>query len=440
MSERREAPFLCHSLPELGECYYEALHPSGLRVAVYPRAQATYYATLGVRYGSLNRRGPDECPGIAHFMEHKMFETADGGDADSAFAALGADANAFTTYDRTAYQFTCTEHFEEALAVLLRLTGGLYVTEASVERERAIIAEEIRMDTDNPWSRCYANLLRAMYRRHPIREPVCGSQRSIAGLTPERLNRVFDRRYTLPDMVLSVTGPVTPEAVWDTVCRTLDGQPGWIAPGNSVRLRRGPGTNILDEPPGVWRRRVSASMPVAKPLFCLGIKDPFPPVSPRDRLRRELYMAVLQEMLFSDAGAFYNDLFERGLVSQGLSYDFTVETGCAIYDLTGEADDPEAVFDAFLAYMDRRHREGFTAEEFERARRIQYADFVTGFDAAEDIAESVLCCTLGGLSLFDYFTEAERLTLVEAEHLFLTTFRPGQYALSVIKPCTAGRK
>jgi predicted Zn-dependent peptidase len=373
-------------------------------------------------------------------MEHKMFETADGGDADSDFAALGADANAFTTYDRTAYQFTCTEHFEEALAVLLRLTGELHVTEASVEREQAIIAEEIRMDTDNPWTRCYANLLRAMYRRHPIREPVCGSQRSIAVLTPPRLKKAFDRRYTLPDMVLSVTGPVTPEAVWAVVCRTLEGRPGKRLPARADHPHRGPGPNILNEPPGVWRQRIHASMPVAKPLFCLGIKDPLPPVSPRDRLRRELYMAVLQEMLFSDAGAFYNDLFDRGLVSQGLSYDFTVETGCALYDLTGEADDPEAVFDAFLAYIDRRRRDGFTVEEFERSRRIQYADFVTSFDAAEDIAESVLCCTLGGLSLFDYFTEADKLTLGEAEQLFLTTFRPEQYALSVIRPCFTGRK
>ena len=148
MSDTR---FTTHTCPALGEVYYEATHPSGLRVLVCPKDLSAYYATVGVRYGSMDLPagqgiGKQSYPmGVAHFLEHKLFEKADGGDADTDFASIGAEVNAFTSYDRTAYLFSCTDRFDEALAHLLRMVSDLTVTDASVARERDIIAEEIRM-------------------------------------------------------------------------------------------------------------------------------------------------------------------------------------------------------------------------------------------------------------------------------------------------------
>lgn len=129
----------------LGEAYHTLTHPSGLRVLVFPKDMATTYAMLGVRYGaahipaSMPRGIPvgEKTPlGVAHFLEHKMFEEADGSSCDLRFAALGAEVNAYTSYDKTVYYVSSTERFDEALSALLRLVSGLNVTDASVRRER----------------------------------------------------------------------------------------------------------------------------------------------------------------------------------------------------------------------------------------------------------------------------------------------------------------
>ena len=176
------ASFRLHECPELGERYYETRHPSGLRILVCPKDMSTAYAALGVPCGSFDRaRG--EPAGVAHFLEHKMFETARGGDAETAFAALGAEVNAYTTYDRTVYLFSCTEgragSFDRALGALLRMVSGLHITPDSVRRERRIIREEIRMGADDPWEVCANLLLRSLYRSHPIRGDICGTEASV---------------------------------------------------------------------------------------------------------------------------------------------------------------------------------------------------------------------------------------------------------------------
>ncbi len=422
--------FTCHTCQALGEAYYEGVHESGLRIMVYPKMQSACYAALGVKYGSVHRGGPGELLGVAHFLEHKMFGMPDGGEADACFAALGADANACTTYDRTTYQFSCTDRFEEALALLLHLTDDLYVTDQSVERERAIISEEIRMDADDPAERCFAAMLRALYRYHPIREEICGTEASVNRITPDALRRVFARRYKPEDMILSVSGPVTPDEVWAVADRARRGIRPSGAVGQSNR-RRIPGAG---EPPTVFRDRVTLRMPVAKPLFCIGIKDPAVPAEPRDVCRREQGMLLLHEMLFSESCAFHNHLLETGLVSPGMAYGFTVGQGYGFYQLEGEADDSEAVFAAFLEYMDHLHKEGLSREDFTRIRRIRYADFVTGFDSAEDVAEALLSCAQADMGLFDLLDISQSITFEQVGRLFEETFCPGQYAMSVVRP------
>ena len=427
MSDTR---FTIHTCPALGEVYYEATHPSGLRVLVCPKDLSAYYATVGVRYGSMDLPagqgiGRQSYPmGVAHFLEHKLFEKADGGDADADFAAIGAEVNAFTSYDRTAYLFSCTDRFDEALAHLLRMVSDLTVTDVSVARERDIIAEEIRMNADSPWERCYAEMLRALYHSHRVREEICGSEASIGRMTPAVLRRIFDAFYTPANMVLAVSGRVTPEDVMAVVDAHLPVTPSPVPPP----LRP------FAEPSAVKRERTVVGMQTAKPLFCIGIKDGAVPSDAREILRRDLLMTVLCEMLFSRSGDFYSELFESGLVSPGMSYGSSVGRGFGFYALSGEADDPDAVMGAFCAYIDRLHVEGLSEEEFERSRRILYADFVTGFDSTEDIASSLCNYALEGMELFDFLPIVEDMTFAEVCALFADTFREGQYVLSVVEP------
>lgn len=422
-----------HHCPALGECYYETRLPCGLTVAVSPKELSTYYATVGVRYGSMDM--PAEVGrfplGVAHFLEHKLFEKPDGGDADEDFAALGAEVNAYTSYDRTAYLFSCTDRFPEALEALLTMVGSLSVTPSSVSKERDIIAEEIRMNADSPWEVCYTRMLRALYRPaarggHRVREEICGSESSIRQITPALLRRTFGQFYTPENMVLAVSGRVDPDEVLAIAERVM-GQ-------GTTPAQPPPPLRVFRETEGVWRPYTEVRMQTAKPLFCIGVKDPAVPADAAALLRRDLSMTVLSEMLFSRSGDFYSDLFESGTVSPGMSYGSSVGREFGFYALSGECDDPRAVYAAFRGYVERLRREGLSPAEFHRARRILYADFVTGFDSTEDVATSLCNYALDGLCLYDFLRVAEDMTFDEVSDLFLSTFREGQYSLSAVLP------
>jgi predicted Zn-dependent peptidase len=354
-----------------------------------------------------------------------MFENEDGVDTFSRFAKYGASANAYTSATMTAYLFSCTNHLTENLEILLDYVSKPYFTPENVEKERGIIAQEIRMYEDQPWERAYSNMLSALFHSHPIRRRICGSVASIGKITPALLRRAYDAYYRLSNMALIVCGDVTEEEILSTVSEVL-GECGEGAPA--------PKREKIYETGGAYRTRVTAKMQVAKPLFCIGIKDGAVPNDARELLRRDLLMTVLCEMLFSRSGDFYSDLFESGLVSPGMSYGSSVGRGFGFYALSGEADDPDAVMAAFRAYIDRLHKEGLCEAEFERSRRILYADYVTGFDSTEDIATSLCNYALEGVELFDFLPIVEGMTYAEVCALFEDTFREGQYVLSVVEP------
>ncbi len=440
--------------PTLREVYYECRHESGLTVLVCPKDFCTYHAALGVAFGSADcpsavsrrrRRKDGAYPGgVAHFLEHKMFERV-GGSYDEDFSALGAEANAYTSYDRTVYMFSCTDRFPEALATLLRMTGSLSITGRSVARERAIIVEELRMNADDPWERCYAELLRALYRSHPVRREICGSEMSIRRITPRILREAFDAAYRPEHMTLAVAGRVTLEEVLAILDDSFAGRPTDDRGNASLILT--PADTVTDEPELPHRSRVTVHMAASKPLFAIGVKAPPPPAGAQGALVTDIGMTVLAEMLFSHSGSFYSDLFERGLISPGMSYGSSLGEGYAYYAIAGECDDPEAVYSAFCAYMAEVRRTGLSADEFRRACRILYGDYLSGLDSTEDIAASLGGYALDSLrakdsarsvGLFDFLPAAGALTLEAVDALFDEAFVEERFALSVVLPQTGG--
>ena len=418
----------------LGESYELVTHKSGLRVLVCPKDMATTYAMLGIDYGSVDTpvKMPRGLPagnktplGVAHFLEHKIFEEADGTACDLRFAELGAEVNAYTSYDRTVYYISCTQRFDEALAELLRLVSALYVTRGSVARERAIITQEIRMNDDSPFERCYAELLRAMYENHRVREEICGTEASIKKITPALLKTHFEAFYRPENMVLAVSGEVTTENVMAVVDACL----GDVMPTGEVAAVDKPQESLLP-----YKKYTEISMQVSKPLFCIGVKDADIPAGPQGLFRRDLAMTVLSEILFSRSGAFYNDLFEAGIITPTYSYGSAIGEGYGYFAISGEADDPKLVYEKFCAYVETVKARGLSREDFERSRRILYGDYVTGFDATEDIAQSLLTYAMDGIDLFDFIPTIQGLTLEEMSTLLHDCFIPERYALSVVTP------
>ncbi len=428
-----EPTFTLCEWPELDERYYKAIHPSGMTVLVCPKDVSIDYATLGVTYGALDALGGrHKTPaGTAHFLEHKMFEGAEGEDTDRTFATLGAEANALTTHEYTAYQLTCADRLGEALRELLAMVLSFRVTPPSVEWERRIIAEEIRQSTDSPYERCYAELLRALYHTHGVREEICGSEASIAHITPAVLRRHYAYFYRPEHMVLSVCGRVTPASVWAVVDDALR---DYVPPATPSGTVPAPPTN---EPPTVYKPSVTLPMAVAKPLFCIGVKAPAVPTDPVARLRLEVSMTLLSEMLFARSGDWYDDLLEAGVISPSWSYGATVGKGYAYMSVSGEADDPDGIYATYEAYIARLQKEGLSREAFQRSRRVLYADYVTGLDASEDIAEAMLSYAADGLGMFDYPAMLAGVTLEDITALFHGICTPSQTARAAVLPITS---
>ena len=416
----------------LKERYVRLEHSTGLPIYVFPKKMSTTFAYFAVRYGSQDcefetengerLRVPD---GIAHFLEHKLFENEDGSDAFARFSALGADSNAFTSYDRTVYLCSCTERYEAVIAELLHFVTHPHFTKQSVKKEQGIIAEEIRMYEDNPWERCYQNLLKSLYARHPMRKNICGTQSSIKKITPELLYDCYRRFYTAKNMALIVCGDVTPEAVMEVADRVLT--PEFGTRERPVRL-------LPKEPKNVACAYTESKMPVAKPIYAIGIKETDLPETAEAKLHRDFCRAMLDEILFSRSGRFYNDLFERGILTPAFSSGYSVGEGFAFYTIEGEADDPARVLEELKAYLADVMHNGISDEDFERARRVMYADEICTYDSTEEITSRLLTFAFDETDLFECPSVLASIQKQELECLLKESFVEAAFAMSVILP------
>ncbi len=415
----------------LGERYLCEVHASGLPVYVFPKQMTTTYAILATRYGSVDARFcvsdremtvPD---GVAHFLEHKLFENEDGSDSFERFSAYGADANAYTTSNRTAYLFSCTEHFEESLRELLYFVTHPHFTPESVKKEQGIIAEEIRMYHDNPWERCFQNLMEGLYEKNPVRNNICGSEESISRITPEILYRCYEAFYQPSNMALIVCGDVDPDRVMTLVDESLGKEKRKTVPVSRL---------TEEEREMVFSPSVSAYMQVAKPIFSIGIKDTQIPSDPAERQRRDAAMSLLDEILFSRSARFYSTLFEEGILSPTYSYGYSIADRFAFHTVSGESENPEEILRRLREYLGEVAEKGIDQEEFERCRRILYADQIRSYDSTEEIANGLLAFVFDDAEIFEYPTLIESLTVDEVEGLLGTLSDEGKICLSVVYP------
>lgn len=425
--------------PKLREKYYRVVHASGLTVYVFPKRFSTVYAELAVRFGSADecfRVGEEKEPtrlpgGVAHFLEHKMFENADGSDSLARFSELGADANAYTDYERTVYLFHTASDPVPALEELLRFVTHPHFTEKSVRKEQGIIAEEIRMYRDSPGDRCFSEMLSGLYHKHPVRNDICGSEESIRLITPEILYRAYHAFYRPSNMVLTVCGDVELQKIL-SVCDKC------LPEGDKCETVE---KCLPQEPAGVFRSRSEQKMQLGKPLFCLGMKDAVTAASagfsPRERARRGMSFALLNEILFSRSEDFYNRLFEAGLISPSWSYGYTDSETYAYNGFSGESEQPDAVEEEFLRYLDSVRKNGWSHESFVRNRRVMEAEYIQSFDSAEEIAGQLTDCALDGTELFDYPEILREITEEELFGLLTNAFREEFLTLSVVRPLKA---
>ncbi len=420
----------------LKEEYRKYRHPSGLDIYIFPKKMSSTYALFGTKYGSIHncfRTGshgdwitvPD---GIAHFLEHKLFACEDGSDAFERFSDYGADANAYTSFNKTCYLFSCTDRLEDSLGELLDFVTHPYFTEESVANEVGIISEEIRMYDDNPSDRCFYGMLEAMYEKHSIRRNICGSVQSISQITPELLYACYHAFYRLSNMALIVCGNVSDETILKIADRYL--------PSNAEEDVE----DIIclnenqNESPLVYQTYVEQRMQVSKPIFNIGIKDTDIPKDGTLRQRKDAAMAILNEMLFSRAGTLYNRLIEQNMISPGMSYGYSISESTAYNSIAGEADDPKAVLKEIRKYLKQVAKDGLSETDFVRGKRVMLAEFIKSFDSTDSIANNLFSFICEECELLSYSEILEQVTFEEVTELFRISFAENATALSVVLP------
>ncbi len=408
-----------------GEQVHRLEHPSGLTIYVYPKAgYRTSYAMFATRYGSIDNafikddRLVEVPAGIAHYLEHKLFENEDC-DAFARYAKTGASANAFTSFDVTAYLFGCSDHVEESLEILLDFVQKPYFTEQTVQKEQGIIGQEIQMCNDSPDHRVLFNMLEAMYHVHPVRIDIAGTVESISHITPALLYDCYHTFYNLHNMVLTVCGDITVEAVLEVADRVL-------IPAPPLSLDDA----VYDEPREVAKDYVEQTMPVSAPLFYLGYKYPIEGERPSDK---ELIAAdMVVELLSSPSSDVYNDLMDQGLINDTFGGEFYDGRSFALFMFGGESRDPEAVREALATEIERLQAEGVDPTRFEELRASVYGRLLRRFNSVETAASVLMDDHFRGRAPFAAGDAAAELTIDDVNAV-LQTMKPAYRTLSVIK-------
>ena len=416
---------------QLEEEYYGFQHASGLSVYVFPKSLSTSYALFSTKYGSLENRFKLESEdtfttvpaGIAHFLEHKMFENANGVDTFELFGKTGASANAYTSFDKTAYLFSSTDHFYESLSILMDFVTHPYFTPETVAKEQGIIAQEIRMYEDNPNTRVYYELMRALYEKHDVRTEIAGSVESIGEITAELLYKCYNTFYNLHNMVLCVCGDVAVDKVISVLDATLE-----KAPEQQI---------VCDYPKEnakAFEKRREFKMQVSRPQFAIGIKDVDIPSVPAEFSKKDFGMRILNEILFSSSTDFYNEMYESGVLNSQFSCEYDSTPSFAYNFLSGETDDPDAFLETVKSYIADMQSRPIDADAFLRAKRVVYADFIRTFDSTDEIANELVAYAFLDLPLFDNMEILESIDKEYVEELLANSFDNDAFAISIISP------
>ncbi|MBR5753954.1 MAG: insulinase family protein [Clostridia bacterium] len=421
------AAIIEHRHERLGDSYFEVKHETGLTILVYPKpGYSTSYAVIGTNYGSiddaLKEEGGTETVlpwGTAHFLEHKLFESEEL-DAFERFAETGASANAYTSFDRTCYLFSCSSDFAKNLEILLDFVQHPYFTQATVEKEQGIIGQEIRMYLDEPGWQVLFNLLRCLYHRHPVKIDIAGTEESIAQISADLLYDCYRHFYNLNNMVLACAGNVTVDDVLEVCDRLLEAKP-------AVSVER----PDKEEPADIVQPYIAQEFPVTLPSFALGFKETHD--TPNRTLRERMLTDLVLDCVAGETSPLYERLLREGLIDNGFGYEYFCGPGYATVIFEGRSRDPEAVARAVKAEIRALRETGIPPEEFDRVRKMNYGQSIMGYNDIDGLANSLIGAWLNGAGLFEELDLYPELTVENANAALQRQLREEYSALSVVR-------
>ncbi|MCF0137381.1 MAG: insulinase family protein [Oscillospiraceae bacterium] len=414
----------------LGETVCSGSLPNGLEVITIPRRDFRQkYAVFATCYGGACRRFRhngvwyDTPAGVAHFLEHKLFDMPDGDNALNILSMNGAQPNAFTSGDVTAYYFECSEGFEENLRMLLRFVSTPYFTEESVAKEQGIIGQEIGMGDDDPYRCAYFSLMRMLYEHNPVREEVAGTVESIAGITADTLYTCHAAFYNPKNMVLCAAGDFDPQKIYDIAMEELGDKDG-ISP--EVDFGEEESCFPLE-------KYSELNMEVSAPQFFIGAK-----ISPIPRgealLRQKIVSQLALRTLFGRSGNFYNSMYSDGLLNREFDFetDYVAGTGTVIFE--GESREPRTVLAEIIRAVNEVREKGLDRDLFRRAKKASYGARLRGLESFDTVCLSAMDGYFEGYEPMASFDVLESVTVEECEAFLTEYLAEDRLALSVVLP------
>lgn len=419
---------ICEKIKE--KVYKEKLE-NGLHVIIIPKKNTNKkYVIFGTHFGSIDNRFilpgtqkeiaiPD---GVAHFLEHKMFEQEDGTDSLYTLMGLGVDANAYTTNDHTAFLFECTEHFDEALDILMDYVQHPYFTNQNVEKEKGIIGQEIMMYDDDPGWQLYMGVLDCLYKSNPIKIDIAGTIESISKINPEILNNCYDTFYNPSNMILVACGDFDPKKLIQIINnKVLDRK-------KQDEIKRIYPASSCD----INKKYSEKKMTISMPIFMIGFKDIILE-DKKEVVKRHIAIEILLNILLGESSKLYNELYSKGLLISVPDFDYEFSNQYAHVLISGQSTDPKMIKEELQKVIDELIKKEVEDESFERIKRKIYGNYVTEYNDVSSVGRMFLADSLKEINSFDYIDEFEKIDKEYVKKVLIEVFNEKNSVLSVIK-------
>lgn len=415
--------------------YIETLE-NGLTVLIIPKKETEKkFIIWGTNFGSINSKfiapGENEITtvpdGVAHFLEHKLFEQKNGTNSLDTLTAIGVDANAYTTTDHTAYLYECNDKFYEALDEFMDYVQNPYFTKENVEKEKGIIGQEIRMYDDHPGWQVYINAMQCLYQNNPVRIDIAGSIESISNIDKDILYKSYNTFYHPSNMCLVVCGNFEAEAILEEIKKRL--LPKEIL-GEIQRI-------YPEEPEKVANKECKKQMEVSTPIFVIGIKDK---VSKENMVKKHIAIEILLNMIIGKSSKLYQTLYKQGLLLEEPDMQYEWSKEYAHITISAQSKDPKKVYQGIADTIQEYMEHGLKPEHFDRIKRKIYGDYVKEFDDVADIARMFLADWMKGVNSFSYLEQYNAVTKSYAEEILKEVFLEDKTILSVVEPNSSSKE
>ena len=409
--------------------YIEKLE-NGLTIMIIPKEKIQKkYIIWGTNYGSNDNKfivpGETEITevpnGVAHFLEHKLFEQKDGTNSLDTLTSLGAEANAYTTNDHTAYLFECTDNFYEALDEFMDYVQNPYFTDENVEKEKGIIGQEIMMYDDYPEWQVYLNAMKAMYHENPIKIDITGTIETISHIDKEILYKCYKTFYNPANMALVISGDFAPQEILKEIKDRLVEKE---VQGEIKRIN-------TEEPKNIVQKKIEKKFEVSRPLYNIGIKD-----SSTDReniVKKHISIEILLNLIIGRSSSLYKKLYNDGIISGQPSLDYEFGKTYAHVLISGQSTNPEKLYEEFKSQVENMKENGINEEDFNRIKKLIYGGYVKEYNDIQDISRMFLADYFKGINSFDYLEEIEYINLNYTNQILKEIFKEENMILSIVR-------